>query len=75
MTVDYVILDKATIADGIVLEEGAVLAQYELERSTFEGSAEKRASHILFETGPSLTVDQAREAATAAIARLDAGEF
>ncbi len=74
VTVDYVILDKATIADGIVLEEGAVLAQYELERSTFEGSAEKRASHILFETGPSLTVDQAREAATAAIARLDAGE-
>ena len=74
VTVDYVILDKATISDGIVLEEGAVLAQYELERSTFEGSAEKRASHILFETGSSLTVDQAREAATVAIARLDAGE-
>ena len=74
VTVDYVVLDKVNIAADIVLEEGAVLAQYELERSTFEGSAEKRASHILFETGSSLTVDQAREAATAAIARLNTGE-
>lgn len=74
MIVDYVVLDKTNIADEVVLEEGAVLAQYELERSTFEGSAEKRASHILFETGPSLSVNQAREAASAAIARLDAGE-
>ena len=72
--VDYVVLDKTNIADEVVLEEGAVLAKYELERSTFEGSAEKRASHILFETGPSLSVNQAREAASAAIARLDAGE-
>jgi len=72
--VDYAVLDKTNIADEVVLEEGAVLAQYELERSTFEGSAEKRASHILFETGPSLSVNQAREAASAAIARLDAGE-
>ncbi len=72
--VDYVVLDKTNIADEVVLEEGAVLAQYELERSTFEGSAEKRASHILFETDPSLSVNQAREAASAAIARLDAGE-
>ena len=74
VTVDYVVLDKTNIADEVLLEEGAVLAQYELERSTFEGSAEKRASHILFETGPSLSVNQAREAASAAIARLDAGE-
>lgn len=74
VTVDYVVLDKVNIAADIVLEEGAVLAQYELERSTFEGSAEKRASHILFETGSSLTVDQAREAATVAIARLNTGE-
>ncbi|MDA0804209.1 MAG: SurA N-terminal domain-containing protein [Proteobacteria bacterium] len=74
VTVDYVVLDKVNIAADIVLEEGAVLAQYELERSTFEGSAEKRASHILFETGSSLTVDQAREAATAAVARLNTGE-
>ena len=72
--VDYVVLDKTNIADEVVLEEGAVLEQYELERSTFEGSAEKRASHILFETGPSLSVNQAREAASAAVARLDAGE-
>ncbi|MDP5003965.1 MAG: SurA N-terminal domain-containing protein, partial [OM182 bacterium] len=74
VTVDYVVLDKASLADAIELEEGAVQAQYEIERSSFEGSAEKRASHILFETGSTLSVDQAMEAATAAIERLNLGE-
>ena len=74
VTVDYVVLDKASLADAIELEEGAVQAQYEIERSSFEGSAEKRASHILFETGSTLSVDQAMEAAAAAIERLNLGE-
>ena len=74
VTVDYVVLDKTSLADAIELEEGAVQAQYEIERSSFEGSAEKRASHILFETGSTLSVDQAIEAATAAIERLNLGE-
>ena len=74
VTVDYVVLDKASLADAIELEEGAVQAQYEIERSSFEGSAEKRASHILFETGSKLSVDQAMEAAAAAIERLNLGE-
>ena len=74
VTVDYVVLDKTSLADAIELEEGAVQAQYEIERSSFEGSAEKRASHILFETGSTLSVDQAMEAATAAIERLNLGE-
>lgn len=74
VTVDYVVLDKTSLADAIELEEGAVQAQYEIERSSFEGSAEKRASHILFETGSTLSVDQAMEVATAAIERLNLGE-
>lgn len=74
VTVDYVVLDKTSLADAIELKEGAVQAQYEIERSSFEGSAEKRASHILFETGSTLSVDQAIEAATAAIERLNLGE-
>lgn len=74
VTVDYVVLDKASLADAIELEEGAVQAQYEIERSSFEGSAEKRASHILFETSSTLSVDQAMEAAKAALERLNLGE-
>ena len=46
MTVDYVVLDKTSLADAIELEEGAVQAQYEIERSSFEGSAEKRAGIV-----------------------------
>lgn len=74
VTVDYVVLDKASLAEAIELEEGAVQAQYEIERSSFEGSAEKRASHILFETSSTLSVDQAMEAAKAALERLNLGE-
>ena len=74
VTVDYVVLDKTSLADAIELEEGAVQAQYEIERSSFEGSAEKRASHILFETSSTLSVDQAMEAAKAALERLNLGE-
>ena len=73
-SIDYVILEKTALADSIALEDGAVLAQYELEKSQFEGSAEKRASHILFETGPSMTVDEAQAAAELAIQRLNSGE-
>lgn len=74
LSVDYVILDKEALSDLVELEEGAVLAQYESEREQFEGSSEKRASHILFETGTQLSLDEALAAATEARARLDAGE-
>ncbi len=72
--VDYVLLEKSALASQIELEDGAVEAQYEVEKSEFEGSAEKRASHILFETGPQMTVEAARAAASDAIARAAAGE-
>jgi len=74
VSVRYVMLDKNVISGEIELEEGVVAAQYETERSAFEGSAEKRASHILFEVGGDLTEAQALELAASAKQRIDAGE-
>lgn len=70
----YVMLDQDVIAEEIQLEEPAVRERYESERAAFEGSAEKRASHILFEISSSLPEEQAMEMAVAALERLTAGE-
>ncbi len=70
----YVLLDQAVLAEEIDVDAAAIEAQYEVERAAFEGSAEKRASHILFEVGSDLTEAQAMAAATAARERLDNGE-
>lgn len=74
VSVSYVTLDKNVISNEIELDDGVVLAQYETERSAFEGSAEKRASHILFEVGGDLDEEQALELAATAKQRIDAGE-
>ncbi len=74
VSVSYVMLDKSVISSEIELDEGVVEAQYETERSAFEGSAEKRASHILFEVGGELTENQALELAATAKQRIDTGE-
>ena len=74
VSVSYVVLDKSVISSEIELDEGVIEAQYETERSAFEGSAEKRASHILFEVGGDLSEEQALEMAVTAKQRIDAGE-
>jgi peptidyl-prolyl cis-trans isomerase D len=74
VSVSYVMLDKNAISSEIELDEGVVEVQYETERSAFEGSAEKRASHILFEVGGDLSEEQALEMAATAKQRIDAGE-
>ncbi len=74
VSVSYVLLDKNVISSEIDLDEGVIEAQYETERSAFEGSAEKRASHILFEVGGDLSDEQALEMAVTAKQRIDAGE-
>lgn len=74
VSVSYIVLDKNIVSEEIELDEGAVQAQYEIERAAFEGSAEKRASHILFEVGGDLSEDEALELATSAKQRIDAGE-
>lgn len=72
--VDYVLLDKDVIAEEIEVDEADLLAQYEEERSGFEGSAEKRASHILLEVGADLSEEEAVELAETAQQRIAAGE-
>ncbi len=72
--VRYVMLDKNVIAEELELDEGVVRAQYETERNAFEGSAEKRASHILFEVGDDLSEEAALELAASAKRRIDDGE-
>ena len=74
VSVSYVLLDKNIISNEIELDAGVIEAQYETERSAFEGSAEKRASHILFEVGGDLSEEQALEMAATAKQRIDAGE-
>ncbi|MFT7470758.1 MAG: peptidyl-prolyl cis-trans isomerase D [Kiritimatiellia bacterium] len=74
VSVSYVMLDKSVISSEIELDEGVIEAQYETERSAFEGSAEKRASHILFEVGGDISDEQALEMAATAKQRIDAGE-
>lgn len=71
--VQYVMLDKDIISEQLELDDAEVLAQYETEKNAYEGSAEKRASHILFEIAD-LSEEQALALATAAKQRIDAGE-
>jgi peptidyl-prolyl cis-trans isomerase D len=72
--VRYVVLDQANIAEEITVPESELLALYEEERASFEGASEKRAAHILFEVGPSMSEAQALEAASSAYERIQAGE-
>ena len=74
VVLNYVLLDQDVLAEEIVVDESEVTAQYEIERSAFEGSAEKRASHILFELGTIRTETQALELAAATRQRLLNGE-
>ncbi|MEZ5492136.1 MAG: SurA N-terminal domain-containing protein [Gammaproteobacteria bacterium] len=74
VNVQYVELNRAAIMDEIDIDEEVIRAQYEEERSAFEGAAERRAAHILFEVGASLSEAEALEQATAARQRLSDGE-
>ncbi len=73
VTAQYVVLDQAAIAGEIEVDPAELQARYEQERDEFQGAAEKRASHILFETFD-ISEAEALEAAAAARQRLDDGE-
>ena len=76
VNVNYVVLDRNVIADEIQVDEAEIRAQYDAQRADFEGSSEKRASHILFEVGG--TMDEAAAIDLAATARqrlLDGEDF
>ncbi|MEZ5526668.1 MAG: peptidylprolyl isomerase [Gammaproteobacteria bacterium] len=72
--IDYVVLDKNAIFDEVSVDDAAVQAQYELEASAAVASSQRRASHILLETGAGLSEEEAITMATALKARLDQGE-
>ena len=72
--IEYVLLDKASISDELNVDEADLQAQYDIEREEFEGSSEKRASHILFEISPEVSVEAALELAQNAKTRIDGGE-
>ncbi|MCG8503316.1 MAG: SurA N-terminal domain-containing protein, partial [Sphingomonadales bacterium] len=59
----YVVLDQDLIAEEIEVDDSELQTQYEAERNSFEGSAEKRASHILFEVGFGMDEPEALELA------------
>jgi len=74
LTVEYVLLDKISITEELSVDENELLAQYTSEKEEFEGSSEKRASHILFEVGPDVSEETAIELAENTKARIDSGE-
>ena len=74
VNVNYVVLDRNVIADEIQVDEAEIRAQYDAQRADFEGSSEKRASHILFEVGGTMDEAAAMDLAATARQRLLDGE-
>ena len=74
LIIEYVLLDKSAISAKLQTDVTELRQQYELERLEFEGSSEKRASHILFEVGDTSSEDVAIELAVDTKSRIDAGE-
>ena len=74
LIIEYVLLDKSAISAELQTDVAELRQQYELERLEFEGSSEKRASHILFEVGSTNAEDVAIELAADTKSRIDAGE-
>ena len=70
----YVVLDRNLISEEIVVAESEMLAQYEAQRADYEGTSEKRASHILFELRSDLSEEAAVQLAFETRQRLLGGE-
>ena len=73
--IDYVLLDRSALMNEVSVEQSLIEDQYEEEKAAFEGSAERRAAHILFETNNLMDESQALKEASAALDRLEAGEL
>ncbi len=72
--IDYVVLEKNALFNEVTVDDAAVRAKYEEEASAFSAASQKRASHILLETGADLTEEQAIARANELKARIDQGE-
>jgi len=74
VAIDFVMLDKTTMYDEVELAPERILAQYELEKNDLVSSAQRRAAHILLETGADLSEADAMLRAIEIKSRIDAGE-
>lgn len=74
VAINYVELNKSEIFAEIEVNDEAVRAQYEQERTAFGSASQRRAAHILLETGASLSQEAALAQAAALKTRLDQGE-
>ena len=74
VAIDYVVLDKAAMFDEVELAPERILAQYELEKENLVSAAQRRAAHILLETGADLSEADAVLQAIEIKTRIDAGE-
>ena len=72
--INYVLLDKSTMFSEVDVSDEDVMAQYEIERGAASSQTQRRAAHILLETGANLSQEDALAQAEALKARLDQGE-
>src|SRR5690554_444532 len=72
--INYVLLDKSTMFTEVDVSDDDVRAQYETERGAASSQTQRRAAHILLETGAALSQEDALAQAEALKARLDQGE-
>jgi len=72
--INYALLDKSTMFAEVEVSDDEVRAQYETERGAASSQTQRRAAHILLETGASLSQEDAIAQAEALKARVDQGE-
>jgi len=69
----YLRLSKAALADEVEVTEAELRGAYREEREAWQGQEQRRASHILIETGDARSPEAARELARELRERLEAG--
>ncbi|MFO6422342.1 peptidylprolyl isomerase [Motilimonas sp. KMU-193] len=70
VNLEYVLLDKAALSEGITLEEGAVAAYYEANQANYKAPEKRRVAHILVD----INQDDAEQAAQDLLAKVQAGD-
>lgn len=72
--VSYILLDKASLEQGILLNDAEVKKLYESEKASYQGEEQRAASHILIKIDDSTNEAQALEKIEALQVKLKAGE-
>lgn len=74
ISIRYVLLDKDQIFNEVEIDDSVVRAEYEQQRAAAVADVERRASHILLETGSGQTQEQVVSQAAEIRQRIEAGE-